>query len=77
MKPPKIISIVGYRNASVWNVTITIHMFKKLPEWVRILVGHWYPNNHRHVVISIRAVDELQAMARFLQLWNGLPKEET
>ena len=77
MKPPKIVSIYSRGHTGIWHVTITIHMFLKLPKWVRLIVDHWYPDNHRHVVITINAVDELQAMARFLQLWNGLPKEET
>ena len=80
MKSPKIINIVGGRRGghiSIWYVTITTHMLEKLPEWVRdVLRYHYAHNNPKHTVIAIKAVDELQAMARFLQLWDCLPKEE-
>lgn len=81
MKPPKIIEIYkyGYRGGHpVWGVAITEHMFRKLPDWVQYHICYEYPeNSKKHVGIRIDAADELQAMARFLQLWNGLPKEET
>ena len=81
MKPPKVINIVGMGRGGridVWYVTITTHMFRKLPEWVQAHVRYHHPDlNLRHISIRMEAVDELQAMARFLQLWNGLPKEET
>lgn len=78
MKPPKIINIVGGGRGGIWYVTITTHMFLKLPEWVQVHIQCHHPElNTKHISIRIEAVDELQAMARFLQLWNGLPKEET
>jgi hypothetical protein len=80
MRTPKIISITGTGRgmyATVWYVTITTHMFGKLPEWVRaVLHSHNPHDNLKHTVIRIEAVDELQAMSRFLQLWDCLPKED-
>jgi hypothetical protein len=79
MKPPRIISIIrdGRGTYTRHRVTITTYMFHKLPEWVRAVMRYHYAHdNIKHTVIDIGAVDELQAMSRFLQLWNCLPKEE-
>jgi hypothetical protein len=79
VKPPKIISIIrdGRGTYTRHRVTITTHMFGKLPEWVRdVLRYHYAHDNPKHTIIHIESMDELQAMSRFLQLWNCLPKEE-
>jgi hypothetical protein len=82
MKTPKIINIVGVGGSrgghiNIWYVTITTHMFLKLPEWVQAHIRCHHPElNTKHISISIEAVDELQALVRFQQLWDCLPKED-
>jgi len=80
MRTPKIISIYSMGRgvyATVWYVTITTHMFEKLPEWVRaVLRSHNPHDNPKHTVLRIEAVDQLQALVRFQQLWDCLPKED-
>jgi hypothetical protein len=80
MRTPRIISINGTVRGvygAVWYVTITTHMFEKLPEWVRVVLrSHGSHDNPKHTVLRIEAVDELQALVRFQQLWDCLPKED-
>lgn len=59
-----------------YNVFITLHQHRKLPDWVRkTLDWHHCFDNKNHIYIQIHAVDEMQAFVRFQQLWIGLPKE--
>lgn len=81
-KIPKVVRIreyphgYVYKGQKTYEVGITIHQFKKLPLWVRDAVTWCYDlENDRHAYLEIRAVDEMQAFARFQQLWLALPKE--
>ena len=56
-----------------FRVTITKHQMKKLPHW--ILASHIRfsaVNNTNHVCARIIAKDELEAMTRFMRLWDAL-----
>lgn len=72
----KIETAKGMPHGEEFEAVITRHQFEKLPLWVRNVIDVWGVwDNERHVYFEIQAKDELQAMMRFNQLWDGLPKK--
>ncbi len=75
-KKSPLLKIEKVKNEASYRAVITKRQWDKVPDWAADLFRayeHW--DNRKHVFIWITAKDELQAMMRFNQLWDGLPKK--
>jgi hypothetical protein len=75
-KKSPLLKIERVKQLNSYRAIITKHQWSKLPEWAASLLKVYESwENPKHVFLWINAKDELQAMMRFNQLWDGLPKK--
>lgn len=75
-KKSPLLKIERVKQLGSYQATITKHQQRKLPDWVLPQLKFYDSwDNPRHAFLWITAKDELQAMMRFNQLWDALPKK--